>query len=92
MDTESDNGSSSEYDYEEVYVRFDSRTQIGDIDYIMLGSTCYQVDEVCHHDVVIYFQNGEIQQCTKNKKQLQILMLEHKIDVRSNGLFEHLLE
>jgi hypothetical protein len=36
----------------------------------MLGSTCYQVDEVCHHDVVIYFQNGEIQQCTKNKKQL----------------------
>jgi hypothetical protein len=44
MDTESDNGSSSEYDYEEVYVRFDSRTQIGDIDYPLIGYSCFNMN------------------------------------------------
>ena len=83
----------SEYDYEEVFIRFDSKTKNGGIDYIMLGSTCYQVDDMCYHEIVMHFLDGEIEQATKNKKELLVLFQENGISIlEDDELFAHLIK
>lgn len=84
--------SGSECDYEEVFIRFDSMTKNGGIDYIMLGSTCYQVDDMCFHEIVMHYLDGDITQATKNKKELLALFQENGISIlEDDELFAHLL-
>ena len=72
--------SDSEYstDDEEIFIKLLSSSKKDHIDYIMFGSTCYEINSNgCEHDIVIHFLNGDIDESIKNKKELKELFKQH---------------
>ena len=98
----SDASSSDASDDEEFYIRFNSNTSYDHVDYVMIGSSCYELrkdDEEprvecleCQHDVMIYFINGYVFQQMMDKHEIGDLCQLHEIDISSNDTLAHLLE
>lgn len=94
-------------DDEEYFIRFNSKTNYDNIDYIMIGSICYnssddnynthhnkgELEKVleCYHDVLIYFINGYIEQKMMNKDDIHDISRLHDINLSSHTIFRHLL-
>ena len=101
-DDASDDNGSDVSDDEEFYIRFNSNTSYDHVDYVMIGSYCYELrkdDEEphtecleCQHDVMIYFINGYVFQQMMDKHEIGDLCQLHEIDISSNDTLAHLLE
>lgn len=105
-ESESDNstldGDSLDSDDEEYFIRFDSTTTHDQVDYMMIGSTCYahtddnppntSNGEGCLHDVLVYYINGYVEQNMMDKDEIKDICRLQGIDISSHEVFEHLLE
>ena len=100
-------GDSVNSDDEEYFIRFESTTGYDNVDYVMIGSTCYEFADAgeqhereteciseCQHDVLVNFINGYIDQSLMNKDEIQELCRQHGIgiDISNYDVFHHLLE
>lgn len=103
-DSESNNSTlegNNSSDEEEYFIRFDSTTNYDHVDYVMIGSTCYQLPENnsnspashadCQHDVLVYFINGYVDQQMMDKCEINDICRLQGIDLRSHNVFSHLL-
>jgi hypothetical protein len=99
---------------DEIFVRFDSTSNHDNVDYAMIGSTCYVLSDGidnqseqnseddenanenactgCHHDVLIYFINGYVEQQMMEKNEIKDLCLLQGINISSVDTFFHLLD
>jgi len=100
-----DNVDSDDSDDDEYFIRFDSSTNYDHVDYVMIGSSCYELssnqdsensDENeclgCQHDVLVYFINGYVEQQMMDKNAINDMCQLQGIDLSSHDIFEHLLE
>jgi hypothetical protein len=89
-------------DDDEYFIRFDSSTNYDHVDYLMIGSTCYEFPDDqdseenrclgCQHDVLVYFINGYVEQQMMDKNTINDMCQLQGIDLSSHNIFEHLLE
>jgi hypothetical protein len=94
-DNDSESISDSEFSNDdEFFVKFESVSDVNNIEYISICSTCYEFegDNECQHDVIINYSNGNEQQCILDKKELQTLLQENGINLAEHEIFQHLLE
>jgi hypothetical protein len=89
-------------DDDEYFIRFNSSTNYDHVDYLMIGSTCYEFPDDqdseanrclgCQHDVLVYFINGYVEQQMMDKNTINDMCQLQGIDLSSHNIFEHLLE
>ena len=94
-------------DDDEYFIRFDSSTNYDHVDYVMIGSSCYELPDEnnssnqdseengclgCQHDVLVYFINGYVEQQMMDKNAINDMCQLQGIDLSSHDIFEHLLE
>lgn len=95
------NGVDDTSDDEEYFVRFNSMTNYDHIDYVMIGSTCYELADnsedstnnnclFCQHDVLVYFINGYVEQSLMDKPKIRDLCRLQEINIYSHDIFQHL--
>jgi len=107
-DTESEcstleGGDSVNSDEEEYFIRFDSTTNYDHVDYVMIGSSCYEIPDdntiptihlthsECQHDVLVYFINGYVDQQMMDKREISDICRLQGIDLSSHNVFSHLI-
>jgi hypothetical protein len=88
-------------DDEEYFIRFDSTTNYDHVDYVMIGSSCYEIPDnnsistthlKCQHDVLVYFINGYVDQQMMDKYEINDICRLQGIDLHSHDVFSHLLD
>ena len=95
-------GNNVDSDDDEYFIRFDSSTNYDHVDYVMIGSSCYELSDDqdseeneclgCQHDVLVYFINGYVEQQMMDKNAINDMCQLQGIDLSSHDIFEHLLE
>jgi hypothetical protein len=80
---------------DEIFIKFESKTQKNNIEFIEIGSTCYEKTynniNNCEHDILIHFLNGDIDESIMTSIELKKLIMDHCIDIYNNDLFHHIL-
>lgn len=107
-DSNSESNSINSDNDDEYFIRFESTTNHEHVDYVMIGSACYDFsndntsssndnsdDEECigcQHDVLIYFINGYVDQQMMNKDEINDICHLQGINLSSHNAFNHLLD
>ena len=79
---------------DEFFIKLESRNKRDNVDFIMLGSTCYANPDSanCAHDILIHFCNSDIDERIMNKKELRKLFQTYDIIISSNTISENSLQ
>lgn len=89
-------------DDDEYFIRFNFTTNHDNVEYIMMGSFCFNnpaleseditslLDNACQHDVLIYFINGTLEQQIMTTKEIKSMCRSQGIDLSSYSIFQHL--
>ena len=85
----------SSSDDEGDFCKFISHTCKDNVHFIMIDITCYEEknSELCYHDVILHFINGDICQEHMNIHKLKKLFIDHDLinEITDNELFQHIL-